>query len=159
MFSRSNQLIEADLGEQEADLVRQVIHQYLDLIDHRSGAEPDVVERLFPAASDDPKVAADFQELSTDSLAREKREAAETALGLLGGQGGSELRLSEEEADAWLRLLTDLRLSIGTRIGVTEETMATDPDPEDPEDWPLAVLHYLGALQESLVGALSDERT
>ena len=29
------------------------------------------------------------------------------------------------------------------------------PDPHNPDDWPLAVLHYLGALQESLVDALT----
>ena len=36
----------------------------------------------------------------------------------------------------------------------TDETFDTFPNPSDPTQWPLAVLHYLGSLQESLVAAL-----
>jgi hypothetical protein len=39
-------------------------------------------------------------------------------------------------------------------MGVTDETFDAFPDPSDPAQWPLAVLHYLGSLQESLVAAL-----
>ena len=39
-------------------------------------------------------------------------------------------------------------------LGVTEETFQTVPNPHDPAQWPLAVLDYLGALQDSLVAVL-----
>jgi len=68
---------------------------------------------------------------------------------------GDNRPLTDEEQEAWLVLLTDLRLAMGVRLGVTEETFNTFPNPNDPAQWPLAVLHYLGSLQESLVNAIN----
>lgn len=136
------------LSEQESDLLRRLISEYLELLDSPPDPNDNARTRLFPAASlDDPEVADQFRELSVLDLDAHKRRTAETAAETLG----SSKDLSEEELEAWLVLLTDLRLIIGERQGVTEETMEKIPDPEDPAEWPLALLHYLGALQENLV--------
>jgi hypothetical protein len=84
-----------------------------------------------------------------------KKKNASIALQSLSESGRWHGVLSDEEREAWLVLLTDLRLVIGERQGVTDEVMERMPDPNDPDEWPLAVLHYLGALQESLVRAAS----
>jgi hypothetical protein len=63
--------------------------------------------------------------------------------------------LSPEEGEAWVRALTDMRLAIGTRLDVTEETMSTEPDPDDPSAAPLQILHWLGWLQESILDQMA----
>jgi hypothetical protein len=65
-------------------------------------------------------------------------------------------RLSAEEADSWLRALNDLRLVLGTRLDVHEDTFATEPDLSDPRGHALAVYAYLSWIQEQLIEALSS---
>ncbi len=61
------------------------------------------------------------------------------------------VRLSDEEADAFLRVLNESRLALGARMGVEVE--------EDYDDLPehsRLVLAYLGSILEELTEALSD---
>jgi hypothetical protein len=67
--------------------------------------------------------------------------------------GGGALVLDRDQADAWMRCLNDLRLVLGTRLEVSEET-ALDPAPDDPAAQALHVYGWLGWLQETLVAAL-----
>lgn len=146
--------ITVSLSGREADLLRGLVREYLQVLE--SDDDDKVMRRLFPDASlDDDEVRTKYLELTRESLAGHKRAAAERALLSLGGAGPWKSALSEDERDAWLVLLTELRLVIGTRLDVTEETMSKEPDPNDPEQWPLAVMHYLGWLQETLVEASS----
>lgn len=73
-----------------------------------------------------------------------------------------EVRLSEDKADVWLRALTDIRLTLGTRLGVEDDTdvraeldAAVGRDPASPRVGQLTVYLYLTYLQESLVDALT----
>ena len=141
------------LSEEEGELLKGIVREYLELLDaDREQGDP-VMARLFPSASmDDPTLEADFRELSSDDLHEHKRQAALRVLEYL--DTGDRRPLADEEQEAWLVALTDLRLAMGVRLGVTDETFDAFPDPSDPAQWPLAVLHYLGSLQESLVAAL-----
>jgi hypothetical protein len=141
------------LSEEEGELLKGIVREYLEFLDaDREPGDP-VMARLFPSASvDDPILAADFQELASDDLHDHKRLAALRVLEYL--DNGDRRPLTDEEQEAWLVALTDLRLAMGVRLGVTDETFETFPNPSDPAQWPMAVLHYLGSLQESLVGAL-----
>ncbi|MGH2772051.1 MAG: DUF2017 family protein [Actinomycetota bacterium] len=143
--------------EQEADALRLIVSDYLTFMDTpRDPADP-VVARLFPSASlDDEKVAAEYKELVQGDLSALKHANARTALQSLGESGGWKAELSEEEQEAWLALLTDLRLIIGVRHDVTEETMDMQLDPSDPDHHDLLLMHYIGGLQESLVQAISE---
>jgi hypothetical protein len=141
------------LSEEEGELLKGIVREYLELLDaDREPGDP-VMARLFPSASmEDPTLEADFRELSSDDLHEHKRQAALRVLEYL--DTGDRHPLADEEQEAWLVALTDLRLAMGVRMGVTDETFDAFPDPSDPAQWPLAVLHYLGSLQESLVAAL-----
>ncbi len=110
------------------------------------------LRRLFPPAYDDDADERAYRELTGDSLLQGRREALE----LLAQTAGRE-RLSAEEADAWLRALNDLRLVLGTRLDVQEDTFASEPDLNDPRGHALAVYGYLSWLQEQLVEALSRD--
>jgi hypothetical protein len=141
------------LSEEEGELLKGIVREYLELLDaDREPGDP-VMARLFPSASmEDPTLEADFRELASDDLHEHKRQAALRVLEYL--DTGDRPPLADEEQEAWLVALTDLRLAMGVRMGVTDETFDAFPDPSDPAQWPLAVLHYLGSLQESLVAAL-----
>jgi hypothetical protein len=108
------------------------------------------LRRLFPSAYDDEADERAYRELTGDSLLDGRREA----LDLLAETADRE-RLTPEEADAWLRALNDLRLVLGTRLDVQEDTFASEPDLNDPRGQALAVYGYLSWLQEQLVEALS----
>jgi hypothetical protein len=110
------------------------------------------LRRLFPPAYDDEADESAYRELTADSLLHGRREALE-----LLAQTADRAQLSPDEADAWLRALNDLRLVLGTRLDVQEDTFASEPDLSDPRGHALAVYGYLSWLQEQLVAALSRD--
>jgi hypothetical protein len=60
------------------------------------------------------------------------------------------LQLDDEAADRWLRVLNDLRLALGTRLGVTEQDELDDQEPA------VQLYHWLSAVQDLLVGHLME---
>lgn len=155
MFKRRLGKISASLGPQETELLRGLVSEYLDLLKTEQSGDP-VLKRLFPeAGGDDPEVTRQFNEVTGDELNRHKQNAVEIVMASLPESGTWRETLSQEQWGAWLTLLTDLRLTIGTRLNVTEDTMEKQADPRDPQQREIAVLHYLGALQESLVSAVN----
>jgi hypothetical protein len=109
------------------------------------------LRRLFPPAYDDEADERAYRELTGDSLLDGRREALEVL-----AQTADREHLTAEEADAWLRALNDLRLVLGTRLDVQEDTFASEPDLNDPRGQALAVYGYLSWLQEQLVEALAS---
>jgi hypothetical protein len=109
------------------------------------------LRRLFPPAYDDEAAERSYRELAGDSLLDGRRAALE-----LLAETVDRDRLSVEDADAWLRALNDLRLVLGTRLDVQEDTFAADLRPDDPNAPALAVYGYLSWIQEQLVAALSE---
>jgi hypothetical protein len=118
-------------------------------------AEDDPVrQRLYPAGYDDPDQAAEFREMTENSLRVDRDDRIAQCTADLGGEG--ELFLDADAADRWIKVLNDLRLAIGTRIGVSE-----DDDPEDLHEDEGAdavssrvVYQWLTAVQDSVVVAV-----
>ena len=124
-------------------------------------ADP-VLDRLFPRAYLDPteeEAEADWQRLVRGDLVEGRRQALATVEGTLAGaevrKGRFELTLSEEQAQAWLAVLNDARLALGTRLAVTEDLDLSGLDPNDPDTAPFAVYWWLGVLEERLIDVLS----
>jgi hypothetical protein len=155
LFRSRRGKIRADLSKDEGELLRRLIREYLELLESREDRDRYVLARLFPSGSmEDSDVEREYRQLTQIDLDRRKRSNAEMASRSLTSRGPVRATLTDEESQAWLELLTDLRLAIGVRLGVTEEIMSAEPDLNEPTHWPLAVLHYLGMLQESLVRVL-----
>jgi hypothetical protein len=116
-----------------------------------------VLARLFPDAySDDPQASGEFRRYTEQGLRSGKAAAARTVLATLPPNGGR-VRLSESEAQAWLRALNDVRLALGVRLGVTDDfdEQVADMQPNDPRSAYVGVYQWLAFLQETLVQALS----
>jgi hypothetical protein len=117
-----------------------------------------VVQRLFPPAYRDPAKDAEYRDLlSKDLIARKLEGAAalEKALEEASGQGsGSVVTLTPATFDLVLASINDVRLILGTKLDITEDTWKKDLDPEDPDAYELALLHYLSILEETLIAAV-----
>jgi hypothetical protein len=161
MFRRAGGDCVAKFTPQEAQVLRQCVAELAALLSNDPDPDDPAVERLFPDVyPEDPDEAAEFRRLTEAELKTAKLEQAKTVLTDLLETGG-ELRLAEEKADLWLRALTDVRLALGTRLGVQDETdieaeldEAVGRNPTSPRVGQLSVYAYLTYLQESLVGAL-----
>jgi hypothetical protein len=121
-----------------------------------------VLERLFPRAYLDPteeEAEAEWQRLAHGDLVDGRRRVLAVVEGTLAGatvrKGRFELTLSEEQAEAWLAVINDARLALGTRLDVTEDLDLSGLDPDDPDTAPFAVYWWLGMLEERLIEALS----
>ena len=135
------------LSETERELLRTLPGELLGLL-AADAADPSL-RRLRPSAYDeDPEAEGEYQRLMRNELEEGRREA----LGVLA-ETATHDRLTAEELDAWLRALNDLRLALGTRLDVTEETYERDFDPRDPDAYELSVFTYLSWLQEQAVEA------
>jgi hypothetical protein len=109
------------------------------------------LHRLFPTAyQDDPEREEEYRALMRDDLLEQHLSSLRVMEETVDTD-----RLSEEQAVAWLSALNDLRLVLGTRLDVTEDTYHEEIDERDPRFPSLAVYSYLGFLQEQLVEALS----
>ena len=142
------------LDETESALLRQLAAELRALIAGSHSATDPVVERLFPAAYEDPRDEDAYKELIGGELETEKLRALDLVSTTLEN-GPNEVELTGEELGTWLACLTDLRLALGTRLDIDEERMAAEVDPRDPDAQALAVLHWLGWLQEGLLRSLA----
>ena len=109
---------------------------------------PDFVRLFPPAYAEDPEDEREYRELMREELLGAKQEGLRVFAASLERDS-----LTEEELDAWLRVLNDLRLALGTRLDVSEETFAAGLDPRDPDAPDLALYGYLSWLQEQAVEA------
>ena len=149
----------ARLDRAEADIVGLLLDQLEQLLaadaDDVSG-DP-VMARLLPDGHrGDPELAADYRELTEFSLRSGKTDDLAIVRATLP-EGGGEIRLDRDQAGAWLRTSNDLRLALGTRLDITEDTEPPD-EIADEQDQQLAVYYWLTSLQGSLVDALADGR-
>lgn len=113
------------------------------------------LRRLFPAAyHDHAEHEAEYQRLVHEDLASTRLASLVTVGEVLGRYPGSdELELGEDDLDALMRALNDLRLVIGTLLDVSEDTDAGDAGPDDPDFGRFQLYGYLGWLLEGIVQA------
>ena len=115
------------------------------------------LDRLLPAGHrGDPHLAADYRDLTRTALVSGKADDLATVRASLPPDGGT-VRLDPEQATAWLRTSNDLRLALGTRLDIQEDTEPPE-DLASEEGQQLAVYYWLTAVQGSLVDALVDGR-
>lgn len=161
-FNVSLEGVEAYLFDQEAKMFTDIALDLRAIIETPALGEDPVRERLFPRAYLDPTeetaemawaAFAHPELLETrvatlvsviESLKRlenppEDRDAGEMKMVLLG----------VEETENWLKALNDLRLALGTRLNITDESENENPD--DPHSHLRYIYDWLTALQQDLL--------
>jgi hypothetical protein len=149
--------VDVTFTEPEVDLLRSIVDQMGHVLE--APEETSHTERLFPPAYlDDPAAQDEFARLMTDDLLEGKRRALRSVVGTLERmqtkRGGRHVRLKADEAQDWLAVLNDARLTLGTRLAITQETYDTEIDPESPDALAHDVFRYLGYVEEYLLDAL-----
>jgi hypothetical protein len=119
-------------------------------------AAPDdpAVRRLLPDAYAEAPAAGEFRRLMDAELRATKADALRQLVDDVA-KGAVDVELDAERVDAWLRALTDVRLVIGTRLDIDEDTMSRRLDPDDPRLPLFVVYDWLTALQDRLVDAVA----
>lgn len=182
-WRRKGSTVLAGFEQQEAAVVRGLVSQVEDMLRARSEEAPqDELSDLTGIRTgpnqgpDDPvlgRLLPDFHNLDPDNPAQEDMDSVAALRSLHEPQvldakvgvaavvmqtlppDGGEVRLSYEQADAWLAALNDVRLALGTALDVTDDMPDELPE-SDPRSSHLGVYHWLTWVQESLVQALTE---
>ncbi|MEW2517732.1 DUF2017 domain-containing protein [Actinacidiphila alni] len=167
------------LDDIEISILRSLTTQLLELVGPGSlpdGADDDplaalladgpteppkdpALARLFPSAYEQDADAAEFRRFTENDLRARKREDALAVLRTLDG-GGPRIELTGDQARQWLGTLNDLRLTLGSRLEVTEEegNGLDRLDDEDPRKPLMIAYQWFGLLQETLLDVLTAGR-
>ena len=142
---RAGEELRVGLAEPERELLRGLAAQLADELESSDEADAGL-DRLYPSAyPDDEAAEADWRQLTRPTLEEGKLGALRRVQATAGQD-----RLGAEDAGVWLTALNDLRLVLGTRLGVTEDSYA-----EELHHPGLAVYAWLTWLQSELVEALA----
>ncbi len=156
--------VDLTLEAAEADLLRGLPAEMRAL--YETDTPDPARDRLFPRAYLDPteeQAEQQWQEVVYPELLAGRLEALERLTSALaraetGRKDRVVVRLEPDDVPAWLGVLNDARLALGTRIGVTDDTDLTDLDPGDPNTPVVAAYAWLtyleGELVETLLGTL-----
>jgi hypothetical protein len=126
-------------------LVARVAQDLRDLL----LAGDDSLQRLYPTAyPDDPARNAEFAAFAHDHLLMARLEGLDLVEASLDRE-----HLTEPELTAWMQVVNEARLVLGTRLDVTEDDRR-DEDPDGPDALAFAVYHQLGVLVHDIVRAL-----
>jgi hypothetical protein len=137
--------VRVDLTEVEANLLAGLIDDFATMLAEDADPADPVQQRLFPNGyTDDAEASAEYREMVEADLRTERIGRLQLCRAELPEQGGR-LTLDDEAADRWLRVLNDLRLTLGTRLGVSEEV---ELDPTEPV---ANIYHWLSAVQDVLI--------
>ncbi len=156
------QVAELVRSEGESDQARQggppdELEMLLGLSGNDELPDDPVLARLLPDAyTDDPEASAEFRRYTEESLRSAKINSAQAVIASVPADGG-EVVLSEAECQQWLRSLNDVRLAIGTVLGITEDNqdLMENFSLEDPRSAYIMAYQWLSELQDSLIDALA----
>jgi hypothetical protein len=144
---RSDGTFQLRIGDDERELLASLASQLREML---VSDETEGLERLFPPGyANDEERQEEYAVLTHDELL-EKRLASVDVV----EQTITQSSLSEDQINAWMGAINDLRLVLGTRLDVSEDM--DDIDLDDPRAAGFAVYHYLTHLLAEIVHALSE---
>lgn len=180
-WERAGETVTTKIDRQESAVLRGLVTQMDEMLRSRIDEAPQdelatlTGMRTGPStAPDDPilsRLLPDFHRLDDEDASKQDRDSAaalrslhepellDLKTGVAGvlldtcPPGGGLVKLSLEQADAWMSALNDVRLALGTTLGVSEDMPEELPD-DDPRAPHLGVYHWLTWMQESLVTAM-----
>ena len=152
-FRASGGGFDLNLPAEERELLRDLPANLVLALDdvESTGAVPDQLNRLFPAANPrDESAEARYVAEHRAPLLDRHRDALNRLT-----ETADARHLSQEEMAQWLDALNSIRLVLGTSLEVTEDS--ADPDPADPRyaDW--ICYHYLSYLTGEVVELLTGQ--
>jgi hypothetical protein len=143
---------ELRLEQGERDVLRGLPDQLRQLIENEDPTSDPAMARLYPPAYlDDPIRNLEYERLAGDDLTSQRLASIDAMESTIDAE-----RVTEDHVLAWLGVLNDLRLVLGTRLEITEETTQDDFAVDDPRTSAFALYGYLTWLVDAIVTSLSD---
>ena len=151
-FRRRGGRFAVTLSDDERALLGEVCRQSRELLEHEDPSSDPAVARLFPPAyQDDPLQNLEFETAQGEAPRAGKLGAIATLEATVDAA-----EISEEELLAWMGVVNDARLVLGTRIGITEEATEEDYAEDHPDHDAFGVYGYLTWLEDRMLRALGD---
>jgi Domain of unknown function (DUF2017) len=142
------------LTANEREALRSTVGLLRQLLTEGDMREDPALRRLFPPAyMDDPERSAEFDGMVRDELLSGRLAAIQTVEETLDAP-----RVSEEQLTAWLSAINDIRLVLGVRLAVTEESTPSDFEGDAERSQSYALYGYLTWLEDDVIGSLSSAR-
>lgn len=150
-FEKKGDRFAVRLGKHERSLLVELVRQSRTLLETEDPSSDPAVARLFPAAyRDDPLRNLEYETSLGGAPRSGKLQALDTVERTANARA-----LSEEDFLTWLGVVNDLRLVLGTRIEVTEESTEEDFAAGGPRD-AYHVYQFLGWVQQEMLFALGE---
>jgi hypothetical protein len=131
-------------------LLVDLCRQSRALLEAEDPSRDPAVARLFPPAyEDDPLRNLEFETNLGAAPRNGKLEAIDTV-----ERTAKASILTEDELLAWVGVVNDLRLVLGTRIEITEEATEEDFPADDPRHETHRVYQFLGYLLQEMLEAM-----
>lgn len=173
--------LRTEMDAREATVLRSLVGSVLGLLNERASSSDDdelaaltglrtgkstppedkALRRLLPdfQRGDDTSELADkanlngaLRSLHEPDIIDAKVSSGSVVLDTLPA-GGGKILLTPEQAEAWLATLNDVRLALGTTLGIDAGTPDELPE-DDPRAAHLGVYHWLTWMQDSLLQAV-----
>jgi hypothetical protein len=155
LFEKKGDRFSVRLGKRERELLVELCRQSRALLETEDPSSDPAVARLFPAAyQDDPLRNLEYETSLGGAPRSGKLEALDTVERTVNAR-----MLSEEELLSWMGVVNDLRLVLGTRIDVTEESTDDDFPTGGPHHDAFQVYQFLGWLLQEMLSALGEPDT
>jgi hypothetical protein len=167
-FSESEREVLINLSEQIIELLAERIDHHsndplaamVGITSHDTPPEDEVLLRLLPNAYSDQVDASEFRRYTESTLKQKKQAHAMAMRTNLKSATDGIVEIDRNGANDWLGAINDVRLALGVRLNVEENT----PEElqllksDDPMHGVYAVYSWLGWLQESLLEAVMNGR-
>ena len=141
---------ELRLTTDERTILRGLPDQLRNLIEHEDPTSDPAMARLYPPAyEDDPIRNLEFERMAGDDLTSQRLSSISAMEASIDAD-----RLTENQLLSWLGVLNDLRLVLGTRLDITEDTTEEDFAAGDPRAPTFALYGYLTWLVDAIVSEL-----
>ncbi len=146
-FSKEGDRFTVRLSRGVRGLLVDLCQQSRALLEAEDPSSDPAVSRLFPPAyPDDPLQNLEFE----TNLGAAPRSGKLEALDVVERTANAST-LTEYELLAWIGVVNDLRLVLGTRIEITEEATDEDFPADDPRHETFRVYQFLGFLLQELL--------
>jgi hypothetical protein len=146
-FSKEGDRFTVRLSRGVRGLLVELCRQSRALLEAEDPSSDPAVSRLFPPAyPDDPLQNLEFE----TNLGAAPRSGKLEALDVVE-RTATASTLTEDELHAWIGVVNDLRLVLGTRIEITEEATDEDFPADDPRHETYRVYQFLGYLLQELL--------
>lgn len=155
-FVRRADGVHLGMSSGERSVLASLTEQLQQVLGGDLSSDP-VAARMFPDAyPDDVDASAEFRRWTEADLVAQKTTNASTVHAWLTGVREGAFEPGDEQA--WLRCLTDLRLTIADRLGIVDSASEEQSYEADAGVGLRDVYDWLGYVQEHLVETLSAPR-